>query len=496
MYGRVELRRLQQHWDAFGEQDPLWAILTAPGKRGGGWDIDEFFVTGQRDVEEVLDTLSQRAIAIEPGRALDFGCGVGRLTQALAEHFESCDGVDVAASMIDRARELNRNADRVRFHHNGAPDLRLFGDGSFDLILALIVLQHMDQELMRRYITEFVRLLRPAGVAFFSVPEWFLAGDELPTQASRATLTLIGSVPTLASGEIAPLKLVVRNDSPVSWGASAQLHVADHWLGSDGSMLVFDDGRAVIGATVDPGGECEVQLDVVAPRRPGQYQLEVDVVQESVGWFAARGSGTLRIPVVVTPSQHPPGDGAGAADRHPSAKAHAGFTPTMEMHIMARGEVVAAVEEAGGVVLDLIARPRCGPAYPSVDYVVARATSPLRATARDTTRVAALASDPWLAERRRNAQRVMDQRLDLVDFSLTSTKRRLGRASVLVRTALRRAMFQVLRRQTDFNRAASQLIRSHGEQLDQLEELDRRIARLEAGGTGPSSDTGSASDAP
>lgn len=487
MYADVELRKLEQHWDAFGEQDPLWAILTAPGKRGGGWDLDEFFATGRTEVEEILNVLADRGIAIEHGRALDFGCGVGRLTQALAAHFDSCDGVDVAASMIARARELNPNGDSVRFHHNEAPDLRMFGDGSFDLILALIVLQHMPSELMRGYMREFVRLLEPTGVALFSVPEWHLAGEQLPQEGWRASLTLIGSVPALMAGAAAPLKLRVRNDSPLQWEASAQLHVGDHWLAADGSMIVLDDARAVIQEAVEPSGECEVQLDIVAPSRPGRYQLEIDLVQESLGWFAAQGSPTLKLPVLVAPSERSTRGQAPEADRQSDGKRRRDVTPTMEMHIMARAEVLATIEDAGGVVLDVVPRDRCGPSFPSVDYVVARATSPLRKTARKMT----LAPDPWLAERRRQAQRVMDQRLDLVDFSLSSTRRHLGRASVLVRTALRRAMFQVLSRQSEFNRAASQLIRSHGTQLDQLTELEHRIARLEAGEAGTERNTGS-----
>jgi SAM-dependent methyltransferase len=488
----VELRKLQQHWDAFGEQDPLWAVLTAPGKRGGGWDVDEFFATGRQDVEQALGALAERGIAIERDRALDFGCGVGRLTRALAAEFASCDGVDVAASMVDRARELNLDGDRVRFHHNDAPDLRLFADGSFDFILALIVLQHMRPELMRGYLHEFVRLLRPSGVAFFSIPEWYLAGEELPAEASRALLTLIGSVPELAPGEIGSLKLSVRNDSPVRWPGSTQLHVGDHWLRADGSMVIRDDARTAIFATVEPGDECEVQLDIVAPRESGRYQLEVDLVQESVGWFADRGSPTLRVPVVVAPTSPAVGDGARPAVPHAEATRRAALTPKMEMYVMARGDVAATIEEAGGAVLDVIPRDRCGPWFPSADYVVARATSPLRRTASAITPPAPQSADPWFDERRRHAQRVMDQRLDLVDFRLTSTRRHLGRASVLARTTLRRAMYQVLRRQTEFNRAVSQLIRSHGAQLDELAELERRVARLETGEVGqtPGSDAG------
>ena len=103
--------------------------------------------------------------------------------------------------MIERARELNENSERVRFHHNDAPDLRLFGDESFDFILSLIVLQHMEPELMQGYLREFVRVLRPGGVAFFNVPErLFVFDDALPPEAWRASLTLIGTIPPLAPG--------------------------------------------------------------------------------------------------------------------------------------------------------------------------------------------------------------------------------------------------------------------------------------------------------
>ena len=73
------------------------------------------------------------------------------------------------------------------FHHNPAPDLRLFSDGSFDFVLVLIVLQHMEPELMRGYMREFVRVLRPHGVAFFNVLERFVPAGALPPEAWRAS---------------------------------------------------------------------------------------------------------------------------------------------------------------------------------------------------------------------------------------------------------------------------------------------------------------------
>ena len=39
---------LKRNWEAFGRDDPLWAVLTEPSRKGGGWDPDEFFATGER----------------------------------------------------------------------------------------------------------------------------------------------------------------------------------------------------------------------------------------------------------------------------------------------------------------------------------------------------------------------------------------------------------------------------------------------------------------
>ena len=495
----MELENLRQNWTAFGGQDPLWAILSFPEKRGGGWELEEFFATGRADVDVVLGMLAERGIAIERGRALDFGCGVGRLTRALAEHFDSCDGVDLAASMIERARELNRDGERVRFHHNDAPDLRLFGDGSFDFVLSLIVLQHMKPDLMRGYMREFVRVLRPGGVAVFNLPESFpvTEAEALAPEAWRASLTLDGAIPPLVAGRVAPLRVRVRNDSPVRWPGEAQLRVGDHWRARDGRMVVLDDARTLIESAVDPGGECEVQLNVFAPARPGEYELEVDLVQELVGWFADRGSSTLRLPVTVAAASEGPMDqGAAAAQREPNQRGQGGSTPYFEMHAMAREQVVATLEDAGGVMLDVIVTWRSGPDVLAIAYIVARgaAPAPVRSRARARQLVA---SDPLASERRARALRLLDERADLVGFGLTSTLKGVGRASTALRGALRRVMFEVLYRQTEHNRASDELVRGQEARLEalgatiraqldiqaaideRLDALGRRVARVE-----------------
>ncbi len=79
--------QLRRTWDDFGKRDPLWAILAAADRTADGdrpWGLDEFLATGVAEIEEVLAYARSRYPELRTGRALDFGCGVGRLSRATA----------------------------------------------------------------------------------------------------------------------------------------------------------------------------------------------------------------------------------------------------------------------------------------------------------------------------------------------------------------------------------------------------------------------------
>lgn len=164
------LSDLEKNWTEFGEKDPLWAISTADGKRGGKWEINEFFQTGNNEIEKIMRHVKLLGIKIENNHALDFGCGVGRLTQAMANFFNVVDGVDISPSMIDLARKYNQFGDRVRYHLNNKNDLSIFDDNSYDLIYTTDVFQHMSPQYMEGYITELLRVLSPEGLLIFQLP--------------------------------------------------------------------------------------------------------------------------------------------------------------------------------------------------------------------------------------------------------------------------------------------------------------------------------------
>lgn len=162
---------VRRTYEEFGRKDPFFAVLSSRGREGDRWDREEFFATGRREIEGVMEHLRALEAVPAPDRALDFGCGVGRLSQALALHFDRVVGVDISSSMVETAREHNTHGDRVEYRVNTAPDLSQLEPDAFTFIYSNITLQHVPRGPAESYIAEFFRVLTPGGVAVFQVPD-------------------------------------------------------------------------------------------------------------------------------------------------------------------------------------------------------------------------------------------------------------------------------------------------------------------------------------
>ena len=357
----MNLEELQRNWHEFGKTDPLFAILTVPAKKGNRWNEDEFFNTGEQEIESAMTYLSSLDFRVPSRRALDFGCGVGRVTQALCRYFEHCDGVDIAPSMIGLARRFNKFGHRCAYHVNIADNLQIFGDNEFDFVYSMIVLQHIEPQYSGRYIEEFIRVLKPGGVALFQVPsEPFIDHIErLPDAFCRAKISLPDPPRQLPSGATAVVKVNLQNVSAGTWPGwggrliDQPICLGNHWLRIDGSVVRWDDGRAPLLRDLTPGEEAELELTVTAPPNGGEYLLEIDVVQERVCWFGQKGSRAARFPVQVISDCSMP---AGYAEF-----AGSGTAPRAEMHCIPRDVVVNLVTSKGGSIVDIredsLARP-------------------------------------------------------------------------------------------------------------------------------------------
>lgn len=349
----MELTELRRTWDKLGRDDPMWAVLTCPWYKGGGWDPDEFFRRGRVEVDDLLRRAQAHGLEPKKGSALDFGCGVGRLTQALAAHFASVVGVDIAESMVAEAERYNRHPGRCRYVVNDEADLGQFREGTFDLVLSSLVLQHMEPRFAQGYVSEFVRVLAPGGVAVFEVPSQFhtelqpsLSHLRLDARAYRAALSCGITRLTVLPRARFTVPVTVRNAGAEPWPASREdlvIGLGNHWRRRWGTMLQHDDGRSYLSHDLGAGESVELGLQVTAPAAPGSYVLELDMVHEAETWFAHRGSSTLRIPVKVEGRRR-----LGAARPEPSAAEPA---PVMEMHAVPEERIIELVASAGGRVV-------------------------------------------------------------------------------------------------------------------------------------------------
>jgi len=155
-------------WEDLAVLDPMWAVLSDPQRQFGRWNADEFFSTGAEEVARLRERLLALGYPDTFGSALDFGCGLGRLTRALTACCREVIGVDISEEMISKARALTP---ACQFVHNQNYDLRIFPSNRFDLIYTRFVLQHQrSTKLILEYVSELIRVVKPGGVAAFQIP--------------------------------------------------------------------------------------------------------------------------------------------------------------------------------------------------------------------------------------------------------------------------------------------------------------------------------------
>lgn len=132
----------------------------------------------------------------------------------------------------------------------------------------------------------------------------------LPDAGFKAQITLPEAPAKLRAGQKETIQVRIRNASDVFWwwrGGEVNdrpdnfyyIAAGNRWLKPDGSLVTDMDGRYGISKDLKPGEETEIPLGVTAPKEPGDYLLEVDLVQEQVAWFSDKGSPTARAKVTV-----------------------------------------------------------------------------------------------------------------------------------------------------------------------------------------------------
>ena len=124
--------------------------------------------------------------------------------------------------------------------------------------------------------------------------------------AFNAGLSVIDVPTAMKVGEKATIQVLVKNQSTHVWPARGQkdgkysINVADSWFNSDDDTLVNNmDGRTTLPRDLWPNESVEVALTITAPAVAGEYKLEIDLVQEGVTFFKAKGSQQVRYKIKV-----------------------------------------------------------------------------------------------------------------------------------------------------------------------------------------------------
>lgn len=154
---------LLQKADEYGFSEP---------KRSGWVRHMQDTSRGEKTVESVLSYFS---MSIEKGgRALDVGCGFGGLSMALQRHFNQVSGIEILDGRVEWARKRASKSEIVCGSATKLP----WADEWFDLVMSTDVLEHVpfkDQELVG---AELMRVLKPGGYGFITVPSRFQIMDE------------------------------------------------------------------------------------------------------------------------------------------------------------------------------------------------------------------------------------------------------------------------------------------------------------------------------
>lgn len=161
------LTDLRSHWNRLAKENARYFVnpLTPSGKEATEFELRE---TGMADYEKHLkndSVIKARLGSFNDKSVLDLGCGVGRVTEFLANDFKEVYGVDISEEMIESTKKRLAGKGNVKFYLGNGNSLPL-DKSSVDLVFSYQTFQHFPSEsLIKDYLEEICRVLKPGGVA-------------------------------------------------------------------------------------------------------------------------------------------------------------------------------------------------------------------------------------------------------------------------------------------------------------------------------------------
>jgi SAM-dependent methyltransferase len=156
-----------RQWRKWGETDPYYGVVTFPEFQANriAENLDSFFQMGRRDIGLIFHDVKRLYGDLPTSRALDFGCGVGRIALPLSEYFNQVVGVDISEAMIAEARQNCAKAGVLNVEFAISDDRLSAVEGSFDFVHSYNVLQHIPVDRGLVLTRRMLAVLRPGGFA-------------------------------------------------------------------------------------------------------------------------------------------------------------------------------------------------------------------------------------------------------------------------------------------------------------------------------------------
>jgi SAM-dependent methyltransferase len=160
------VRDTDADWRELGRSQPYWGVLSNEmflNENLTPQAIEAFYACGRPYIEEIVGRLEAATGARPSGRGLDFGCGVGRLTEAMAEHVDEVVGLDVSPGMLDVARRRGGKATYLQALPDGM---------TFDWINSFIVFQHIPPARGEAILADLLGRLNADGAVSLQFAIW------------------------------------------------------------------------------------------------------------------------------------------------------------------------------------------------------------------------------------------------------------------------------------------------------------------------------------
>jgi SAM-dependent methyltransferase len=169
--------RVREAWTHMGVARPHHSVLSGRDYLPqfiNKDSIDRFYASGAREAATINTILRRHGFCHPESKiCVEYGCGLGRVTFALANIFKKVHGYDISTTHLTSAE---RHASDTGIHnidfHLCSADLVSKNLEDCDFFYSRIVFQHNPPPLMRELIATSLKSLRPGGVAIFQVPTY------------------------------------------------------------------------------------------------------------------------------------------------------------------------------------------------------------------------------------------------------------------------------------------------------------------------------------